>query len=123
MVETFLTIGQYPCVVASELVLQTLTNHLVCTQQVGRRDTLAIGRIGDDDTLVFGLCEVFEILLSYGDVTGQTGCLDIEACCVDCLDVDVIAVDVVIELALLRVVIIYFIEQVSVEVRPLLKGS
>ena len=35
LVETFLTIREHPGIVAFKLVLQSLTNHLISTQQVG----------------------------------------------------------------------------------------
>ena len=82
-------------------MLQPLANHLVGAQQVGRGDTLAIGRIGDNDTLCRRLGEVLEVLFVDGNVVGQPCGTDIEACRVDCLDVDVIAVDVVVELSFL----------------------
>ena len=35
LVEALLAIAQYPCIITLELVLQSLTYHLVCTKQVG----------------------------------------------------------------------------------------
>ena len=103
-------------------MLQPFANHLIRAQQVGCGDTLAIGRIGHHDALLLRLGEVLEVALRHGDVAGQSGSLDVQKCRIDRLDVDIVAINVVVELALLGVVIIDFVEQFGVEVGPFLES-
>ena len=49
-------------------MFQHLTDALVGVHQVGRRNALAVGRIGDDDGGILRLLEVLEVLLLDGDV-------------------------------------------------------
>ena len=123
LVEALLAVAQYPGVVALELVLQSLTNHLVGTQQVGCRDTLTIRWVRYHDALVGRLCKVLEVLLLYGDDIAQSGCLHIHAGGVHSLHVDVVAVNLVVKLTLLTLVVVDLIKQVGIKVRPLLKGK
>ena len=88
-------------------MLQALAYHAVGVEQVGCGDTFAIGRVGDDDGLVLGLHEVLKVLLLDGDAAGESGCLDVGASRVHGLVVDVVAVDMVAERLLLRVIVIY----------------
>ena len=69
------------------------------------------------------MAEVLEVTFLNGDVAGQTSSLRIEACSIDSLDVYVVAVDMVVKLTLLRVVIVYLVEEVGVEVGPFLEGK
>ena len=55
LLEAFLTVREYPCIVADELVLQPFANHVVGAHEVGCGDALAVGRIGHDDALLLGL--------------------------------------------------------------------
>ena len=123
LVEAFLAVGEHPGIVARKLVLQSFANHLIGGQQVGCRDALAIGRVGDHDAGLLGLLEVFEVLFADGDEAGESGGLDVQPGCVDGLDVDIVAIDVVMELALQRVVVVYLVEEVGIEVGPLLEGE
>ena len=122
LVETFLAIAEHPGIVAFELVLQSLANHLIGAQQVGCRDALAIGRIGDDDALLAWLCEILEILLHDGDIIRQTCSLHIQCRRIHSLHVDVVAVDMVLEFPFLTLVIVDVVKEICVEVRPFLEG-
>ena len=103
-------------------MLQSFANHLIGTQQVVGRYALAVWRIGHQNALVLRLHEVLEVLLFNGDVVGETSGLDVQTGGVDSLDVHVVTVDVVVELALLGIVIVNLVEQLRIEVRPLLEG-
>ena len=103
-------------------MLQALAYHAVGVEQVGCGDTFAVRRVGDDDGLVLGLHEVLKVLLLDGDAAGESGCLDVGASRVHGLEVDVVAVDMVLELTLLRVVVIDTVEELLVEVGPFLEG-
>ena len=105
-------------------MLQPFANHLIGTQQVGRGDALAVGRVGHDDALLAGLLEVLEVLLLNGNAGRQTGSLNVAAGGVDGLRVDVVAVEVALDVLLLVLltVVVYAVEEVGVEVGPLLEG-
>ena len=122
LVETFFPVAQYPCLVIYELMLQSLANHLIESQQVGSRDTFSIGRIRNDDALLLRLGEVSEILLLNGNLLAQTGSLHVGSGNGYGRTTDVVAVNMVLEGMLLTVVLIDLIEKFLVEVRPFLKG-
>ena len=121
MVEAFLAVAQHPCVVVLELMLKRFANHAVCAEQVGSGYAFAVGRIGNHYRLVLRLLEVFEVGHFHADVLSQSGCAHVEAGRLYGLGVYVIAVYVVRELAFLRVVVVYAVEEVGVEVGPLLE--
>ena len=80
-------------------MFQSLAYHLIGAKQVGGGDTLAIGRVGYHNTLLLGLGEVLEVTLLNGDITGQTCSLYIQTSRVDCLDVDIVSVNMMMELS------------------------
>ena len=120
--KTLLSVAQYPGIVAYKLMLELLANHLVQTQEVRSRDTLAIRRIGDDDGLLARLGEILEILQDNIDVLAQTGSLNIVGGNLHGLTIVVIAVDVVLELTLTAVIIVYAAEEFRIKVRPFLES-
>lgn len=89
----------------------------------GVGDTLTVGRIGDNDALLLRLLEVLEVTAVEVNITGETCSTGIDAGGIDRLHIDVIAIDMVLELALARIVIIDLVEQILVEVGPFLKGK
>ena len=123
LVEAFLAIREHPSLVAHELVLETLAYHLVGGEQVGGRDAFAVRRIGHHDALVGRLGKVLEVGILYGDVLGESGGTHVQTRGVHRLHIHIITIDVVFELALARVVIVDAVEEVGVEVGPLLKGK
>ncbi len=122
VVEAFLLIAQHPRLAVLELVLQPLANHAVEPHEVGRRDALAVGRVHDDDALLGGLREVLEVAEFDAHFLRHAGRLDVARGHGHRLAVVVVAVDLVLELALLAVVVVYLGEEVGVEVGPLLEG-
>ena len=122
-IKAFLTVTEHPSLVALEFMLQLLANHLVGGQQVRCGNTLTIRRIGNDDGWPGRFFEVLKVLLFNGDGFGQSSCFYIEAGGINCLHVDVIAIDMMVELLFLGIVVIDFIEKVFVEVGPFLKGK
>ena len=65
--------------------------------------------------------EILEVGLCHGDVLAQSGSLHVHVGGVHSLHVDVVAIDMMIELSLLRVVIVYLVEEFLVEVGPFLE--
>ena len=121
LVEALLTIREHPGVIALELMLQSLTDHLICSQKVWRGDTLSVRWIGDNDTLLCRLCKFLEVLLLDGDVAGETRCLHIQQSGVYRLDIHIIAIDMVLELPFLTLVIVDLVEELGIEVGPFLE--
>lgn len=63
VVETFFFAADNPCLAALEFMLQPFAYGAVYSQNVGRRQSFAIGRIGDDYAGFGWLCELPNILL------------------------------------------------------------
>ena len=101
LIETFLAVAEHPGFAAHEGVLEPFAYHLVGAEQVGCGDSLAVGRIHHNDTLLLGLLEVLEVALLDGHILGKTGCFDVECGCVHGLDIYVVAVDMMGKLAFL----------------------
>ena len=123
LLEALLAVAQYPSLVAGKSLLEALTYHLVGVQEVRGRDALTVWRVHHDDALLCWLCEVLEVLLGDGDILAQSGSTHVEVGCVHRLHIYIISVDVVLELALLRVVVIDHVEEILVEIVPLLEGK
>ena len=121
LTEALLLIRKDPCLIANERMLESLAYHLVGAEQVGRGDTLTIRRVAHDDGLLRRLGEVLEVLLLDSDILAQTGGLHIQVGSVDSLDVYIIAIDMMLEFLLARIIIIYFLKEVGVKVWPLLE--
>ena len=123
LLEALFAVAQHPRLVALEGMLQSLAYHLVGLQQVGCGDALTVGRVGNHDGRFLGLFEVLEVLECHGDVVGEACRPNVPQCGVHRLGVYVVAIDMVVELALLRVVVVYLVEEVGIEVLPLLEGE
>ena len=123
LLEALLAVAQYPSLVAGKSLLEALTYHLVGVQEVRGRDALTVWRVHHDDALLCWLGEVLEVLLGDGDILAQSGSTHVEVGCVHRLHIYIISVDVVLELALLRVVVIDHVEEILVEIVPLLEGK
>ena len=122
LLEALLAIAQNPGIAPRELMLQSFANHAIGTQQVGCRYTFTIRRVGHHDALLVRLRKVLEVLLFDGDVGCQPGSLHVHASGVHRLHVNIVAVDVVLEFAFLRIVVVDAVEEVGIEVRPFLEG-
>ena len=123
LLEALFAIRQHPGIVARELMLQALAYHLVSIEQVGSRDAFAVGRISHHQRRLGRLLEILEVLQLHGDVLHHTGGAHVQRSLSNSLRVDVVAVDVVLELALLRVVVVDLVKEVLIEVGPFLKGK
>ena len=123
LLEALLAVAQYPSLVAGKSLLEALTYHLVGVQKVRGRDALSVWRVHHDDALLCWLGEVLEVLLGDGDVLAQSGSTNVEVGCVYSLHVNIVTIDMVLELALLRVVVINHVEEILVKIVPLLEGK
>ena len=104
-------------------MLQAFANHLIGVEQIGRGDALAIGRIGHHQGRLGRLLEVLEVLQLNGDGLRQSCCTYVQTGLGHSLRVDVVAIDVVVAIAFLRVVVVYLVEELLVEVGPFLEGK
>ena len=119
--EALLAIAEYPCVVVDERMLERAADVAVQAQDVVGGDTLAVGRIGHHDGGFGGLLQVAHVLLTDYDVVGNAGGLRILRRNGNGRMVDVVAVDFMVKLALLRVVVVDSVEKLGVEVLPALE--
>ena len=123
LLEALLAVTQYPCLVTLEGMLEAFADHLICAEKVGGRDALAVGRVHHDDALLSRLGKVLEVLLRHGDVLRESSCAHVHGCRVHRLDVAVVGIDMVFELAFLRVVVVDAVEEILIEVGPFLEGK
>ena len=122
LVETFFAVTQNPGIVIQELVFQPFADGPVQPQQVGRGDTFAIRRIGDDDAFLGRLRKLVEILLGYFDLFAQSGSFDIPCGDVYGVAVNVVTIDLMCEFTFLRLVVVNPVKHLLVEVRPFLES-
>ena len=59
----------------------------------------------------------------YADGIRQSCSLDIHTSGIHSLDVDIVAIDVILEFTFLTLVVIDFVEELGIEIRPFLKGK
>ena len=104
-------------------MLESLSDGAIQTQEVVCGDAFSVGRIGHHQGRSLHLHKVGHIATLDGDVFGQACSTHIIGGNVYGLPVDVVTVDVVLKLALCRVVIVYLVEHLLVKVGPLLKGK
>ena len=104
-------------------MFQTFAYHLVGGQQVGGRDAFAVGRIGDNNALFCRLLKIFKVGFFNSDVVGETCCTHIEACRVNGFDINIVAIDVVLELAFLAFIVVDTVKQILIEIAPALEGE
>ena len=105
-------------------MLECRAYHRVQALHVGHRDALAVRRVGDDDTLVGrSLGPLRQWLGLEGDVFHDSGALGVAGGDVDSHGRDVGADDGELRHALPAVVVIKALEELGVEVGPLLEGK
>ena len=104
-------------------MFQTLANHGVKAQQVVGRDTLTVGRIGDDDGFLRRLLELLERLQLQYHVLAYAGSLYIVCGNFVCLRAVVVTVYLMRKFTFLAVVIVYRVEQLLVKIHPLLESE
>ena len=122
LVKAFLTITEHPGIVVRKLMLQSLTQSLVESQQVGCRDALSVRWIGHHHTFLFRLCEVLDIPLLQSDVFGETSRTYILGGYGNGFVIDIISVDMVFEGPLCRIILVDGIEEFLIKVGPFLEG-
>ena len=123
MVEALFPVRKNPCGVARKGMFQTLANHGVKAQQVVGRDTLTVGRIGDDDGFLRRLLELLERLQLQYHVLAYAGSLYIVCGNFVCLRAVVVTVYLMRKFTFLAVVIVYRVEQLLVKIHPLLESE
>ena len=102
-------------------MLEYFANHAVCSEQVWGGYSFAVWRVCHHYGLVLWLLEVLEVGQGHADVLGQSGGAYVQVGFLYGVGVDVVAVYMVVELALLRVVVVDAVEEFGVEVGPFLK--
>ena len=104
-------------------MLESLAYHLVGCKEVGRGDTLTVWRIHNEETLVGRTLKVLEVSLLHCHIFCKAGSSYVQTCGVYSLHVDVVAIDVMVELTLIGIVVVDAVEQVGIEIVPLLESE
>ena len=99
--KTFLAITENPCLIILEVLLQFVAKHLIESEQVWSRDTLSGWWVCHHDSLLRMSFEVIEVSLLDAYLIGKTSCTHIDSGCIDCLHVNVVAIDGMLKLAFL----------------------
>ena len=115
-------VGDDPGIVADEVALEVFAYCLVEVEDVVGGDAVSVGRIGYHDGLVDGLLKLVEVALLYADDIFDACIGYIVQSYLDGLAIDVVAIYLMVEIALLAVVVVYSVEEVGIEVLPLLEG-
>ena len=123
LVEELFLARDHPGIVSREGMLQALAQGAIHGVEVGRRQALAIGRVGNHDGRRGGLGELAYVLLLQNDTIGHAGAFGVSRGSLDGRQVQVVAIYLVVEGALLRVVVVDAVEQIAVEVLPPLKAE
>ena len=122
-VEVLLLIAEHPDVPACEIFLERRAERGIESVNIRRTEALAIGGIGHHDAFGRRLCPLIERLALELDHILDTCRLDILAGDSHSVCVDVATVDLVGEFLLLAIVVIELLEEVCVEVGPLLESE
>ena len=104
-------------------MFQTLAYHSVQSQQVFRRNTFSIRRVGDDDTLFLWLFELLERLYSQYYILAYSSSLYVVNCYFVSLWIIIVSIDFVSKFTFLRIVVIDRVEQLLVVVFPFFKAE
>ena len=103
-----------PGLTAYEGVLETLTYHLVETEQVVIGKTLAVGRVGYYHGAFLDRLKVLEVTLLELYHVKQAGGLGVALGCQYGLGVLVVTLDAELELTLGRVIVVYLLKESSI---------
>ena len=117
----FLFTGDDPCRITYKGMFQAFSDGMIESQNIRTAYAFSIRRIGHDDGRLRRLFKVGDVLLCDGHFFGHAGSLNVDVRCFHCMDVDIVAIDVMQKLTLLTVVVVYLIQQLRVEVGPFLK--
>ena len=121
LVEALRPGADHPRVVAGERVLEALAQGAVEAEQVGRNEALAVGRICHHERFLLRLLEVLDVALRHLDAIRHAGALGVCQRGLDGAEVQVVTVDLMMELAFGRIIVINTVQQVAVEVFPFLE--
>ena len=92
------------------------------TEYVGRRNALAIRRVGNHNGFLFGLLELLDGLRCDGHVVGYSGCFGVGLCYGHGVAVEVVGIDMVGKFAFFGIVVVDLVEELFVEILPVFKG-
>ena len=102
-------------------MFQAFTDGMIESQNIWTTDAFTIRRIGDNDGGFSRLFKVGNVLLCDCHFFSHAGSLRIDVRCFHCMNVDIVTIDMMLEFAFLTIVVVYLIQQFTVEVGPFLK--
>ena len=90
-------------------MFQRLADHLIKPREVFGLEAFAVWWVGHHDCLLGGLLELLEVALLQGYDVAHTRCLYVGIGCLNGTQVKVVAVNLMVESAFLRVVVVDFL--------------
>ena len=104
-------------------MLETLADHTVELLAITQTQTLAVGRVRDDEGGSLGSRTILHSTMADGDEVGKACRADVVTCHLHCLDGAIRAIDMVLEGLQLTALGLYISEEGGIIVRPALEGE
>ena len=123
LIEQLLARRDHPRFAAHELMFEALAQRPVKPEQVGRHEALPVGRIGHHQGGLGRLRELLQGAARHADAVRHTRTLGVGYRGVDGGLIEVVPIYFMVELAFLGVVVVNTVEQVAVEIAPLLESE
>jgi len=123
LIEVLELVGQDPSRRASIVMLEALADHAVELLAIAQTQTLAVGRVRDDEGGSLGSRTILHSTMADGDEVVKACRADVVTCYLHRLDGAIRAIDMVLEGLQLTALGLYISEEGGIIVRPALKGE
>ena len=123
LIEVLELVGQDPGRRAGIVVLEALADHAVELLAIAQTQTLAVGRVRDDEGGSLGSRTILHSTMADGDEVGKACRADVVTCYLHRLDRAIRAIDMVLEGLQLTALGLYISEEGGIIVRPALEGE
>ena len=123
LIEVLELVGQDPSRRAGIVVLEALADHAVELLAIAQTQTLAVGRVRDDEGGSLGSWAILHSTMAHGDEVGKACRADVVTCYLHRLDGAIRAIDMVLEGLQLTALGLYISKEGGIIVRPALEGE
>ena len=123
LIEVLELVGQDPSRRAGIVVLEALADHAVELLAIAQTQTLAVGRVRDDEGGSLGSRAILHSTMADGDEVGKACRADVVTCHLHRLDGAIRAIDMVLEGLQLTALGLYISKEGGIIVRPALEGE
>ena len=123
LIEVLELVGQDPSRRAGIVVLEALADHAVELLAIAQTQTLAVGRVRDDEGRSLGSRTILHSTMADGDEVGKACRADVVTCHLHRLDGAIRAIDMVLEGLQLTALGLYISKEGGIIVRPALEGE